>query len=108
VTPSITPSNSGAPTYQTITISSPTYANSTDACNGSAGLTKYITYGFAVTNGLIIYNNTSLTTKTYTSDPGNYTLIVYSGYKYAVTFDSSGNVNTVTSCPGNPGGTPWS
>jgi hypothetical protein len=74
------------------------------ACAITSGLTKYIMYSFAITNGLEIFNDSGLTTRTYTNDPygGNYAMLydTNAGFRYAVTFDSSGLVSTVYDCIG--------
>lgn len=93
--------------YRSILLSNPPgEATSAGACAITTGLTKYISASFAITNGLIIYNNTALTSQTYTSDPytGNYAMLYdnNSGLRYAVTFDGSGVVNTVVSCGSSP------
>lgn len=89
--------------YRSILLSNPPgEATSAGACAIVSGLTKYISSSFAITNGLIIYNDIALTSQTYTSDPytGNYAMLYdnNSGLRYAVTFDGSGVVNTVVSC----------
>lgn len=91
------------PAYRQILLSNPPGESSTaNACLITSGLPKYIAQSANISNGLIIYNNTLLTNKTYTSDPygGNYAMLfdIANNLRYAVTFDSSGNVNTVTNC----------
>jgi hypothetical protein len=98
-----TPTPSATPAYRAIILSNPPgETTSGAACALTTGLTKYINSTFAITNGLVIYDNTGLTTKTYTNDPysGNYAMLydTNNSLRYAVTFDSSGNVNTVISC----------
>lgn len=118
LTPSVTPTNTITPTrtitptptatpiiYRAITLSNP-QSTQQDACAQTSGLTKYIDKNFAITNGLIIYNDTMLTVKTYTSDPGGYSAIIDGASKYAVNFDASGNVNTVLDCTLVPSRTP--
>ena len=117
-TPTPTPTNTVTPTrtltptptatpiiYRAITLSNP-QSTQQDACAQTSGLTKYIDKNFAITNGLIIYNDTMLTVKTYTSDPGGYSAIIDGASKYAVNFDASGNVNTVLDCTLVPSRTP--
>ena len=94
MTPTITPSPI---IYRAITLSNP-QSTQQDACAQTSGLTKYIDKTFAITNGLVIYNDSNLTTKTYASDPGGYSAIIDGASKYAVNFDASGNVNTVLDC----------
>ena len=84
--------------YKIISLGTPGQIDASSACLGTTGLTKYIDETFAITNGLIIYNDTNLTTRTYISNPGAYSLIIDGSFKYAVTFDDSGAVSTVTSC----------
>ena len=91
------------PAYRQILLSNPPGVSSASlACSITTGLPKFISDDWAITNGLIIYNDSTLTTKTYVNDPygGNYAMLfdTANGQKYAVTFDSSGNVNTVTNC----------
>ena len=93
------------PTYRTIQLGNPPGDNTTAAaCAITSGLTKYISYSFAITNGLVIYDNSSLSTQTYNSDPygGNYAMLydTNAGFRYAVTFDSAGVVATVYDCLG--------
>lgn len=94
MTPTMTPS---PVIYRAITLSNP-QSTQQDACAQVSGLTKYIDKNFAITNGLIIYNNSGLTTRTYTSNPGGYSAIIDGASKYAVNFDASGNVDTVLDC----------
>ncbi len=103
VTPSITPSKSTI--SKSILVSNPN-ASTYDACAITTGNTKYIDITWSITNGLIIYDDTRLTTKTYNSNPGGYTTIISGANKYIVTFDSSGNVDTVTDCTTLPTQTP--
>jgi hypothetical protein len=89
--------------YRSILLSNPPgEATPEGACAIESGLTKYISASFAITNGLIIYNDTALTSQTYTSDPysGNYAMLydTNNALRYAVTFDGSGIVNTVVNC----------
>lgn len=91
------------PAYRQILLSNPPGSVlSADACEITSGLPKYIAQAAPISNGLIIYNDTFLSTKTYTSDPygGNYAMLfdLSTNTRYAVTFDGSGNVNTVTNC----------
>jgi thioredoxin-related protein len=83
---------------KTILLGTPGQVDALSTCAGTTGLTKYIDNTFAITNGLIIYNDSGLTTPTYTSNPGGYSLIIDGSFKYAVTFDGSGVVATVTTC----------
>jgi hypothetical protein len=69
-------------------------------------LTKYINKNSTITTGLIIYNNSELTIKTYASNPGGFTLLIDGVTKYVITFDSSGNVNSVVDCSTLPSITP--
>lgn len=106
-TPSITPTNtpSNSTISKAILVSNP---NSTtyDSCAVTTGNTKYIDITWNITNGLIIYDDTRLTTRTYNSNPGGYTTIISGANKYTVTFDTSGNVDTVTDCTALPTQTP--
>jgi hypothetical protein len=100
-----TPPTPTPPTYRTIQLGNPPGDNTTAAaCTITSGLTKYISYSFAITNGLVIYDNSALSTQTYNSDPysGNYAMLydTNAGFRYAVTFDSSGVVSTVYDCLG--------
>ena len=100
-----TPPSPTPPTYRTIQLGNPPGDNNTAAaCAITSGLTKYISYSFAITNGLVIYDNSALSTQTYNSDPysGNYAMLydTNAGFRYAVTFDSAGVVNTVYDCLG--------
>jgi len=93
------------PSYRTIQLGNPPGDNTTAAaCAITSGLTKYISYSFAITNGLVIYDNSALSTQTYNSDPysGNYAMLydTNAGFRYAVTFDSAGVVATVYDCLG--------
>jgi hypothetical protein len=92
--------------YRSIQLGTPGQSDAFAACTGSSGLTKYIDKNFAITNGLAIYNDSTLLNKTYTSNPGGFSLLIDGGTKYAVTFDASGNVNTVTDCSTIPSITP--
>ena len=87
---------------KTILLGTPGQVDALSTCAGTTGLTKYIDNTFAITNGLIIYNDSGLTTPTYTSNPGGYSLIIDGSFKYAVTFDGSGGVATVTLCDVTP------
>jgi hypothetical protein len=102
-TNTLTATPTSTPIARPIILSNPPgVATSGEACAITTGLTKYINSTFAITNGLVIYNDTGLITKTYTNDPysGNYAMLydTNNSLRYAVTFDSSGNVNTVISC----------
>jgi len=92
--------------FKTIQLGTPGQVDALSACAGTTGLTKYIDDTFAITNGLIIYNDSGLTTPTYTSNPGGYSLIIDGSFKYAVTFDGSGVVSTVTTCESEASQTP--
>jgi hypothetical protein len=96
---------SPTPSYRTIQLGNPPGDNTTAAaCGITSGNTKYILSTFAITNGLEIFNDSGLTTRTYTNDPygGNYAWLydTVAGFGYAVTFDSSGLVSTVYDCIG--------
>lgn len=103
-TQTITPTTSSPPVYRTIQLSNPPGVSSTSAaCSIGSGLTYYINYASAISSGLVIYTNPSLTTRLYNSDPladGYYVMLFdnNSGIRYAVDFDSLGDVNSVTSC----------
>jgi hypothetical protein len=97
-TRTLTPTPTATPIiYRAITLSNP-QSTQQDACAQTSGLTKYIDKTFAITNGLVIYNDTMLTTRTYTSNPGGYSAIIDGATKYAVDFDGAGTVNTVLDC----------
>jgi hypothetical protein len=83
---------------RTILLSSPTTSSSEDACLISSGSTKYISNTVAISNGLEIFNNSTLTTRTYNTNPGNWSTIIDGSSKYAVQFDSSGVVSVIISC----------
>jgi hypothetical protein len=85
-------------TSRSILLSSPTTSSSEDACLISSGSTKYISNTVAISNGLEIFNDSALTTKTYNTNPGNWSTIIDGGSKYAVQFDSSGVVSVIISC----------
>jgi hypothetical protein len=93
------------PASRVIQLGNPPGDNTTAAaCGITSGNTKYILSTFAITNGLEIFNDSGLTTRTYTNDPygGNYAWLydTIAGFGYAVTFDSSGLVSTVYDCIG--------
>jgi len=106
ITPSVTPSITPTPSisYKELRLSNPPGNDSTAAaCALSSGLTYYYSPGWTITNGLVIYTNTSLTTRLYTSNPlaeGYYLWLqdISTGLTYAVTFDSGGDINTVYNC----------
>jgi hypothetical protein len=96
---------SPTPSSRAIQLGNPPGDNNTAAaCAITSGNTKYILSTFAITNGLEIFNDSGLTTRTYTNDPygGNYAWLydTVAGFGYAVTFDSSGLVSTVYDCIG--------
>lgn len=108
-TPTPTPTMTLTPTpsqtsFRTIQLSNPPGNDSTaGACAVSTGLTYYIGYYSAIGSGLVIYTNSSLTTRLFNSDPladGFYVMLYdnNSGLRYAVDFDASGDVNTAISC----------
>jgi hypothetical protein len=103
--PTATPTPTPVLSYKTIQLSNP-QSTQNDACGLLSGLTKYIDINWTITNGLVIYNDSSLTTKTHNSNPGGYSLIIDNGVKYVVTFDGSGNVDTVVDCNSVPTPTP--
>jgi len=92
------------PAFRTVLLSNPPgFPTSGDACAAqTTGLTKYIEPTFAITNGLIIYNDPELTNRTYSNDPysGNFAVLidVNNNLKYAVRFDANGVVDVVSSC----------
>jgi hypothetical protein len=92
--------------YRAIQLGTPGQIDAFSACEGSTGNTKYIDKNTPITNGIIIYNDSTLLSRTYTSNPGGFSLLIDGGTKYAVTFDGSGNVNTVTDCSTIPSLTP--
>ncbi len=99
-TPTPTSSELG---YRPILLSNPPGTlTAGQTCLITTGLTKYIDINWVITNGLIIYNDTSLTTRTYNSDPynGNYAMLydINNDKRYAVTFDPFGVINTITDC----------
>jgi len=87
---------------RTILLSSPTTSSSEDACLVSSGSTKYISNTVAISNGLEIFNNSTLTTRTYNTNPGNWSTIIDGSSKYAVQFDSTGIVSVIVSCTTTP------
>jgi hypothetical protein len=91
--------------YRVITLSNP-QSTQQDACAQTTGLTKYIDKNFTITNGLVIYNDTMLTGRTYSSDPGGFSAIIDGASKFAVNFDGTGAVNTVLDCTLVPTRTP--
>jgi hypothetical protein len=109
-TSSPTPTATSTPTetpipYRAIQLSNP-QSTQYDACQLSSGLTYYVDNTWTITNGLVVYTTTDLTTKVHTSDPGGYSLIIDNGVKYSVNFDGSGVVNTVLDCVNVPTLTP--
>lgn len=105
VTPSpVTPTS--PPAYREILLGNPTSSTSTEACGVTSGNTKYIDYTFEITNGLVIWNDSNLTNKTYNTNPGNWSMLydttgangVNGGKRYAVQFDGSGNINNIVDC----------
>jgi hypothetical protein len=104
ITPTQTPSNSTI--SKAILVGNPNYTSTYDACAVSSGNTRYIDIASPITNGVVIYNDTRLTTRTYNSDPGGYTTIISGGSKYAVTFDANGAISTVIDCVALPTQTP--
>jgi hypothetical protein len=102
-TPTQTPSNS---TISKAILVSNSQTTAYGACAVGTGYTMYIDITWSITNGLIIYNDTRLTSRLYTSDPGYYTKIVSGANTYAVTFDGTGSVNAVIDCTTLPTQTP--
>jgi hypothetical protein len=101
-TPTPQPTDTPTPTptglsFRAIQLSNP-QSTQNEACGLSSGLTKYIDANWVITNGLVIYEDSSLTIRTYDSDPGGYSLVIDNGTKYAVNFDIIGDVNTVSEC----------
>ena len=106
-TPTITLTS--APSYREIQLGSPTTSSSIDACGITSGSIKYIAYTREISVNLVINNNTSLTEKTYNSDPGNWSMLyditgangVNGGKRYAVQFDNQGLINNIVDCTNN-------
>jgi hypothetical protein len=90
------------PSRQILLSNPPGAPSQSEACLISTGLPKYISASFAITNGLIIYNDLTLTQKTYNSNPygSNYAMLFdpLNNKRYAITFDNNGVVNTVWDC----------
>jgi hypothetical protein len=104
--PTDTPTPTPGPIFREIQLSNP-QSSSQNACNLTSGQTKYIDVNSLITNGLVIYNNDTLTTRTYIEDPTGYSLVIdTNGAKYAVTFDGTGAVYSVVDCGNNPTSTP--
>jgi hypothetical protein len=95
--PTDTPTPTPGPIYRTIQLSNP-QSSVENACAQSSGLTKYIDLNFAITNGLVIYNDDTLTTRTYIDDPTGYSMVIDGVNKYSVTFDGTGAVYSVVDC----------
>jgi hypothetical protein len=94
-----------APAFRSIELGSPPGDNTTlAACAITSGITKYISAFWSITNGLEIFDDSGLTIRTFTMDPtgGNYLMLYDSsvGFRYAVTFDGGGLVDTVYDCLG--------
>lgn len=93
-----------APIYDSIQLSAPPgNATTMDTCLISTGATYYITFGFAITNGLEIFTDPGLTNRLFTIDPlppGNTVWLKNNatGLEYAVDFDATGLIDTVTNC----------
>jgi hypothetical protein len=104
ITPTQTPSNSTI--SKAILLGNPNYTSTYDACAVSSGNTTYIDIASPITNGVVIYNDTRLTVRTYSSDPGGYSTIISGGNKYVVTFDNAGAIDTVIDCVALPTQTP--
>lgn len=94
------------PAFRQIQLGNPTSSTDTAACGVTSGNSKYIDYTFAITSGLVIWNNPDLSGKTYSSNPGNWSMLydttgangVNGGKRYAVQFDGSGNVSNIVDC----------
>lgn len=72
-----------------------------DACDVSTGQTKYIAVGQAISNGLVLYDDPSLTTRTFGSDPGLFGWLQDPGNsnaEYGLDFDANGTVSVVNTC----------
>jgi hypothetical protein len=94
-----------APAFRSIELGNPPGDNTTlAACAITSGITKYISAFWSITNGLEIFDDFGLTIRTFTMDPtgGNYLMLYDSsvGFRYAVTFDGGGLVDTVYDCLG--------
>jgi hypothetical protein len=92
-----------APAFRSIELGNPPGDNTTLAsCAITSGITKYISVFWSIQNNLEIFDNPALTTRTFTMDPtgGNYLMLYDStaGFRYAVTFDGGGLVDTVYDC----------
>lgn len=73
----------------------------TDACDLSTGQTKYIAVGQAISNGLVIYDDASLTNRTFSGDPGLFGWIQDpddGNQEYGLDFDSNGTVSVIYTC----------
>jgi hypothetical protein len=105
-TPVSTPVTPVAPAFRAIQLAPPTTSSSSDACGITSGSTKYIGYTSTISTGLVIYNDNTLTTRTYSTNPGNWSMLfdttgangINGNKRYAVQFDGSGNVSNVVDC----------
>lgn len=99
---SVTPTPSASPVSRAITFSLAIGASAiSDACDVSTGQTKYIALGQAISNGLVIYDDASLTTRTFSSDPGLFGWIQDpddGNQEYGLDFDSNGTVSVIYTC----------
>ena len=99
---SVTPTPSASPVSRAITFSLAVGASAiSDACDVTTGQTKYIALGQAISNGLVIYDDASLTTRTFSSDPGLYGWLQDpddSNQEYGLDFDSNGTVSVIYTC----------
>jgi hypothetical protein len=113
-TPTSTVTPTPAPSYRQIQLGNPTSTGSTEACGVTSGNNKFIPYTREISAGLVIYNDNALTERTYSSNPGNWSMLydttgangVNGGKRYAVQFDGSGNVNNLVDCSSTPSPSP--
>lgn len=102
--PTSTPSGTAVPTatpaFKTIQISNP-QSSVEGACGVSSGLTKYISSAYSnITEGIVVYNESSLTNKYLPTGGADYWPIIFNGNTYAATFASgdAGAISTVVDC----------
>ena len=99
---SVTPTPSASPVSRAITFSLAIGASAiSDACDVTTGQTKYIALGASISNGLVIYDDASLTNRTFSTDPGQYGWLQDpddGNQEYGLDFDSNGTVSVIYTC----------
>jgi hypothetical protein len=72
--------------------------NPESACLLTPAGVKYCLSPIILKPGLVIYDDPNLTIRSYTSNPGGYTVLTYESIQYVLTFDSEGLVDTIQPC----------